>query len=167
MTGEQIQQANNNWNDGKTIFQNITICHTPWETSHVRFEGVMSEDNFNRMVGKLAEPTRPPRLTPWWWEPQMGELPTYSITTTGPPVNVPVVNTDFTELLDGKSPLPPKQFIPNPDSRMKIKCTEEPKEKFIGMVEKYCDTCFLDKCDAEDDYDCRKCLERRVKWEIE
>ena len=53
------------------------------------------------------------------------------------------------------------------DNRPCIKCTAEQKENFIRMIEKYCDTCFLGTCEPEDEDDCRKCLERRVRWEIE
>lgn len=53
------------------------------------------------------------------------------------------------------------------DGRPCIKCTAEQKEKFIQMIERYCDTCFLGDCEAEDADDCRKCLERRVRWETD
>ena len=71
------------------------------------------------------------------------------------------------------TPLPP-MFTLTPigegessDDRPYIKCTPEQKEKFIQMIERYCDTCFLGNCEAEDADDCRKCLERRVRWETE
>lgn len=53
------------------------------------------------------------------------------------------------------------------DDRPCIKCTLEQKENFIRMIERYCDTCFLGDCDPQDEDDCRKCLERRVRWETE
>ena len=53
------------------------------------------------------------------------------------------------------------------DDRPCMRCTKEQKEKFISMVEKYCNECFLDSnCEEQDDYDCRKCLERKVRWEL-
>lgn len=68
------------------------------------------------------------------------------------------------------TPLPPEMSMtvtPVEDDRPCIKCTAEHKENFIRMIEKYCDTCFLGECDPQDGDDCRKCLERRVRWEIE
>ena len=63
--------------------------------------------------------------------------------------------------------LPQMTITPVDDGRPYIKCTAEQKENFIQMIERYCDTCFLGNCEAEDADDCRKCLERRVRWEIE
>lgn len=71
------------------------------------------------------------------------------------------------------TPLPPAFTLTSisdgglSDGRPYIKCTAEQKEKFIQMIERYCDTCFLGNCDPQDEDDCRKCLERRVRWEIE
>lgn len=74
---------------------------------------------------------------------------------------IPFPSIDFS--VNAGSPRPPTET----DDRPCMRCTKEQKEKFISMVEKYCDTCFLDgSCEAQDDYDCRKCLERRMRWEL-
>ena len=68
--------------------------------------------------------------------------------------------------LDYETRFPVAEVSEVPDDRPCMRCTKEQKEKFISMVETYCDTCFLDDCEAQDDYDCRKCLERKVRWEL-
>ena len=49
-----------------------------------------------------------------------------------------------------------------------IRCTPEEKEQVIKLAEEKWEKCiFKSGCDPQDDYDCRKCLERRVRWVID
>lgn len=80
----------------------------------------------------------------------------------------PIIPSPYVTYTTSTTPLPPSVTItPISDGRPFIRCTAEQKENFIRMIEKYCDTCFLGTCDPQDEDDCRKCLERRVHWEIE
>ena len=51
---------------------------------------------------------------------------------------------------------------------LSIRCTKEEKEQVIKLAEEKWETCMFESgCDPQDDYDCRKCLERRIRWEID
>lgn len=127
----------------KYHIQQIDVTQEHWGMASLTFH--MDEHHLNRMCSELEE---------------ILDVP-----------NVPV-SIDRKKLESVFEPLPPygdwRPFVPEPkkDDRPMIKCTKERKEKFIDMVERYCDSCFLGECDPKDDYDCRKCLERRVHWEI-
>lgn len=48
---------------------------------------------------------------------------------------------------------------------LSIECTPEEKEKIIRLAEEKWEKCMFESgCDPQDDYDCRKCLERRITW---
>ena len=48
-----------------------------------------------------------------------------------------------------------------------IKCTPLMKETIMRLAERSWDRCpFIDGCKSQDEYNCRKCLERRIKWNL-
>ena len=48
-----------------------------------------------------------------------------------------------------------------------IKCTPLMKETLIRLAEHSWNKCpFTGGCDSQDEYSCRKCLERRIKWDL-
>lgn len=119
---------------------NAMVNHTITATPKIDLEITMDAERLEQ----LREDLRRAVFTPMPWAQG---LPYVTTTTTCIPPSVTIT--------------------PVSDGRPCMICTKEQKEKFISMVERYCDTCFLDgTCEEQDDYDCRKCLERRMRWEL-
>jgi len=54
-----------------------------------------------------------------------------------------------------------------PNEQCFISCTRSEKERILHLAESKWDTCpFTDGCQEFYGYDCRKCLEHRIKWTL-
>ena len=54
-----------------------------------------------------------------------------------------------------------------PDEQCFITCTRSEKERILQLAESSWDKCpFMDGCQEVYGYDCRKCLEHRIKWKL-
>ncbi len=54
-----------------------------------------------------------------------------------------------------------------PDEQCFILCTPSMKERILQLAESSWDKCpFTDGCNEFYGYDCRKCLEHRIKWKL-
>lgn len=54
-----------------------------------------------------------------------------------------------------------------PDEQCFILCTPSAKERILHLAESSWDKCpFTDGCQEFYGYDCRKCLEHRIKWKL-